>query len=228
MAVRAYIATIPLNGQPIFLGSSPGLQYQADEEVAAVASAAVQAARYVQLSGRITLRSTSSGGFSLVREEISLFDDEDLVAKAAEEIEIIDTLDLNNGMLVRCVYPSARRVAADAPRVRDAMGRPNWLGKVPEIPGMLVGVGTASRKRLLTDSIEEADKSAMAELLSQLSILMQSDSGERALAGYGSVTRRDNYQIAQGTLSGYYVLDRWISDDGETFYSLAICPIQSR
>jgi hypothetical protein len=223
--LRKFIATAPLNGQPVFLGVSPNLQYQDDEKDAAVAAASVQAARYIELSGRIALRSSRDGGFTLLREDFQISENEDLAAALIGDIRVLDELVYDGGTLLRCLVEGVPSISQIKYTFRDSVGRPVWLEKVPEIDGYLVGVGTAARNRILGDSLEEADKSALSELLYQLSLLIQSDSGERVLGGYGTIAIIDNYQIAEGTLRSYYVLDRWMSDDGKTFYSFAVCPL---
>ncbi len=223
--LRDYISTVPMDGTPVFLGISSNLQNQQDENAAAVLSAAAQAARYIELTGRIVFRSSSGGGFTLAREDIQITENAEIAARAAEAVEVLDYLVLDIGTLARCRYTGAGSVSTPDIGVRDSAGYPTWLERVPETDGFIIGVGSASRSRLLSDSIEDADRSALSELLYQLSLQIQSDSGRKDLGSYGTLSVTDNSQIASGTLKSYYILDRWISDDEKTYYSLAVCPL---
>ena len=223
--IREFTISNPRGARPVFVGFSPRLQNRNDEETAAVADAALKVARYGDLSGTVTFAAASAGGFTSVAVEYDIYDDPNQLGVVAQEVELRDILVTAYGTVVRCEHPAALDLHLQPTGLRDATGRPTWLERTPDNSGYLTAVGSAERRRLVGESFAQADYSALAGILSQISLLVDSEMGSRTLAGLGTITRTDNSQVARGTLRGFYILDRWISDDGRTFFSLAVCPL---
>ena len=223
--IRDFTYSYPHDSRPVFVGFSPRLQDRKDEEAAAVADAALKAARYGELTGSVVFAAKSRGSFSSVAVDYRFEDDPNHVSAAESTIELADSLVTASGTVVRCLYPGAPELRLPPAGHRDASGRPVWLEKTPEYAGYLTSVGSAEKRRLVGDSFQQADYSALAGILSQTSLLIDADERVRTVPGAGTITRNEGRQTARGTLRGFYVLDRWISDDGRTFYSLAVCPL---
>jgi hypothetical protein len=81
--------------------------------------------------------------------------------------------------------------------------------------------------RLVGDSFAQSDSAALAAILGKISLAVQSETDEVRFSGYGTMARSRGSQTAAGERAGFYILDRWVSDDGERFYSLAISPVTS-
>ena len=223
-SVNRFLSTETEGGMPVFLGMSPRLRNRDDERALALKSAAIQASRFIELSGRAVFRSGRSGGFTVHSGDIEIIDNMEAAEELSGDLEILDIILIDQGTLLRCGFPGGKSLLYSGYRSRDVVGKPLWLEKVPRIEGYLSAVGSSNRNRTLRDSISAADDSAFSELLSQLSLAVNAETGEHNVGSYGIVTRHSNYQVAEGTLKGYYVLDRWISEDGQTYYSLAVCP----
>ncbi len=223
--IRGFVESFPFDSRPVFIGLSPRLQDRSAEEAAAVADAAVKAARYGELTGTVVYAAKRQGSFSSVVVEYRIEDDPDSVAEIAAAIKLQESLVTATGTVVRCIFPDTSPLTVLPFAPRDAYLRPIWLEKIPENPGYLTAVGSAGRSRLIAESFSKADDSALAGILSQTSLLINSDSNTRTISGTGTITQQENRQIAQGSLRGYYILDRWISDDGRTFHALAVCPL---
>ena len=87
---------------------------------------------------------------------------------------------------------------------------------------MLVSVGVVQRSQYLTDSIKKADDQALANLSRQISINVKSKRTDLEVQS-GTAFAQTHYEISSTVLKGFYVLERWSSDDGNTFYTLAVC-----
>lgn len=222
--LRDTLLTYPENSKPVFIGFSPRLQEREGERTVAVKNAAVQAARYLTLTGGFSAETVTRGGFSVLNTEVTIDDDINLAERIADELVVTDTAVTAEGTLVRCIYPDAGIIELKGYHPRVPPGTPNWLEKTPSIDNHLVGVGTAGRKRLLSDSFAHADKAALADILSQVSVTVHTESDQARFSGYGTMILDRGRITAAGELTGFYVLDRWVSEDGKWYYSLAICP----
>jgi hypothetical protein len=216
--------TYPLESVPVFTGIAARLQNREEELSVALSEAAVQVSRYLSLSGSFSLKTVTKGGFSASAIDVRIEDDEELAEQIVPELNTVNTFVTSSGTIVRCTYPGAPEVNIRGYYPRDADGNPNWVEKPPDISNHFVGIGISERQRLIADSVAKADKAALADVLSQISLSVQLKSDDARFSGVGTVKMTRGRQTARGTLAGFYVLDRWMSENGESFYSLAICP----
>jgi hypothetical protein len=198
----------------------------ADEEAeteAIVWSAAIQAARLYRLRGEAYLLRERSAGRSGYITDAHVQDDHELAVALAEKLIPVDAVKTESGRLIRFKLDE-EMIESPGIATRTIDGRPTWLEKVPTSSRYIVGVGSARRSRLLRDSLEQADRNALVDLLSQLSVQVRSGQIRLSIEGVGTVSGQSSFEVIRGEIRGFYILDRWVSPDGEYFYSLAICP----
>lgn len=102
---------------------------------------------------------------------------------------------------------------------------PDWLYNIPVIPGYLVSVGSVQRSRYKIDSIIKADEQALANLAKQVSVIVKAKRTDRDSEVSGSSFNETNYEVTSTFVRGFYVLGRWSTDNGNTYHTLAICPV---
>jgi hypothetical protein len=221
-ALYPHLVTVPVGSTPVFLGVAPRLRNADEESDAVLAAAALQASRWIRLSGEAAYYVRTTGATTSYLQSISIDDDFAFAASIEERLALV--AETRDELGVWGLYTlSDGRVDGLALRTRDVAGRPTWLTSTPDINGYYVGVGAAARSRLVIDSIEAADREALFSVLSQIVVEVRSDRFERVVEGQGARSSATNLERARGTIAGFYVLDRWIDEAG-TSYTLAVCP----
>ena len=102
---------------------------------------------------------------------------------------------------------------------------PDWLYNLPQIPGYLVSIGTVQRSRYKIDSIRKADEQALANLAKQISVIVKAKRTDLEKEGSGTAFSETNYEVTSAFVRGFYVLGRWSTDNGNVYYTLAVCPV---
>jgi hypothetical protein len=222
LPVGVVLSTTPINNQPTFLGVSPRLKNREDEHAVLVQSAAIQAARYIRLSGEATLYSRRTARGTGYIHSISIDDDYALAAELESSLEPAGIHAFENGSFGRFVLTGFPSIAIGY-SVPSGVRAPRWRTAVPGIDGHFVGVGFAARKRLLVDTIENADREALYAILAEIAVEVQSERFEVVSSGSVSQSGGTNLERAKGEITGFYILDRWIDENGSV-YSLAVCP----
>ncbi len=222
-SVSGVLVTLPIDDNPAFFGTAPRLRNQDEEEDLARRNAAVQASRYIRLSGRAVFYSERAGASADYIRSISIDDDYELADELASTLVEERAVRDSGGSYILFRLPGY-----EAPGIgynpRDVSGNPRWLRNPPEIEGYYVGIGSAERSRILADSVESADRAALAEILAQLRLDIRSRRSEVTVEGLGTASAESNLEVARGRIEGFYVLDRWISESGDSISALAICP----
>lgn len=210
---------------PVFFSAVPRVTDTDTERKACIAGAARQAAMYLQVSGLDLILGSERSGAAVTLQNTVWKYDETTSANLLTEAEIRREHRDDEGTYMLVSFPSIR-LPAGIPDLESLLGTaldpPGWIARIPDLRGYRLAVGAASRMRLFTDSIEAADRSALAALLSQEAVYV-AGSGARSEVAPGTVATSDRAQITTGSVRGFYILDRWISPDGGTFYSLAVC-----
>ena len=213
--------TVPSGGELRFFAASPRMLERDDEIGAALYNAAVQAARYVSASGAVVFRWSSAGGQTVYIQDIEITDDDQRILEMLERLELVSWYQNDQGTYIAASLPVDS--SPNVPPQGSGSGEPSWINSPPVIPGYYVVIGNTRRKRLIADSLAAADADAIGELIKQMLITVYSEQGERTV-DKGTVTSRETLQKASGNVRGYYVLSRWISADGEDYYTLAVSP----
>lgn len=102
---------------------------------------------------------------------------------------------------------------------------PEWLYNFPVIPGYLVSIGSVQRSRYTIDSIIKADEQALANLAKQVSVIVKAKRIDKDSEVSGSAFSETNYEVTSTYVKGFYVIGRWSTDNGSTYHTLAVCPV---
>ena len=211
------------SGTLTFFSAASRLQNRSDEKDMCLWHASIQAARYFSLEGSVVFFTQSSGNQTGYVKSIEINDDTELAKGLSQKLLPLEILQTHEGTfgLFELQDGSKLQLALEDLKTRNP---PLWIGKIPEIEGYYVGVGVVSRSRRILDSIENADKAALYEVLAQISLNVRSGTGETSALSGTITTIQTGLEKASGRLTGFYILDRWVTEDGNSYYSLAICP----
>ncbi len=213
--------TVPRDGIPVFFASTPRREFRDEERKYCLFDAARQVSLYY--AARVeTKQAVKSNNRDLgYMESVESGFDRDLAMKIMPDLEIIEFFQDAEGSYMLVKYPSLSLDIDYTPQV-TGWNVPSWITDVPVIDGMLVSVGVVQRSRFFTDSVKKADDQAMANLSRQISINVKSRRTDIE-AGSETAFEQTHYEVSSSVLKGFYVLERWRSVDGSTFYSLAVC-----
>lgn len=214
----------PVGGVPRFFGASPRLGDRSKELSVALEAAAKQASRFLGLKGKLYLYQNSSSAGAFVEQQVEANYDEKAVT--AKDLTLLTSYRDQSGTFVVASLPTADMPSANWYPALSPRGdeRPAWIDSPPRLPGYLTAVGVAQRRRWISESIAAADYSALGELIRQLSVRIQSGAGERHVEGIGSSTSSAAFERAAADIRGFYVLARWATPSGESWFSLAVAP----
>ncbi len=213
--------TTPVEGNPVFCGVSARQLDREEEKQRALEDAARQASMYFGLIGQAKFLKQGTTGSIGYLEGIDIGYDEQFAAQLDDRLEVIHEYQDSRSSFVKAVLASITMDPLPfetGPLPKDS---PVWVLTPPDIPGKLVGVGIAQRKRLEADSIAAADEKAVEELLTQVSTTIQTVQSERTIGSVGTLHDTTSLEVAKAELAGYYVLSRW--HEGNYYYTLAIC-----
>jgi len=214
--------TVPRDGVPVFFASTPRREFREEEREYCLFDAARQVSLYY--AARVeTKQAVKSNNMDLgYMESVKSGFDRDLALKIMPDLEIMEFFQDADGSYMLVKYPSLSVNINYVPQGAAGDGVPSWVTNVPVIDGMLVSVGVVQRSRFLTDSLKKADDQALANLSRQISINVKSKRTDIEAAS-GTAFEQTHYEVSSSVLKGFYVLERWRSRDGNTFYSLAVC-----
>ncbi len=211
----------PIDDSAVFFSASDRLLNREKEVDICLERAAAQAAQFYTVDCTAKLVKKRTGRLAGAWENIELQWDRELEEKLKNELELIRVVQYNTGTYAIARLRNAR--IEGLPRgLRDEIGRLEWVYNPPKIHGFYSVVGVAQRSRNFADSVQSADRNAMAELVR----LVASDVKSKQYVKSGAdaiLLRETSYEVASATITGFYVLHRWIPEDGDYFYSLAIC-----
>ena len=214
--------TLP-QGNPVFFAASPRMGNREEEEEACIDRAAVQASKFIAAQAKavfILQKTNVDVGYA---SDITVNYDKDLALSLREELTVEKALQDNEG-----TYILARLESVDMDNIpfRPAArnGKPDWTDNPPDIPGYYTAVGITQRSRFIADSMNSADDLALGDLVKQISISVKSSRSDISVDRVGTATDQIAYEEAEATVTGFYVIARWRSQDGSHFYSLAVAP----
>ena len=215
--------TAPSSGKLVFSSFIPRRENREDEIDLAVAEAARQAAMLYnsKVDAKFAVQSNNRDLGYL--EAINIQYDKDMVEAFKPKIIITKNLRDNEGTYVLSELEDIK-FKGNFSNLSKPGQVPDWLINIPVIPGYLVSVGTVQRSRYKIDSIRRADEQALANLAKQVSVVVKAKRADRDSEVSGSVFSETNYEVTSTYIRGFYVLGRWSTDNGNTYYSLAVCP----
>jgi len=223
--------TVPSGGSPTFLGVAQRRRDRAEEEMAALEHVGDQVARYLQISAHYRIDFDSSGRSTFVKENILTDWRPEEGHALIEGFEVLDTFQDNDNTYVLASVPGLPAPAGVSEVAAGYAGsgsdKPAWVNNPPAIPGYYVSVGITQRRRIAKDSIDFADEDALKGII--MTVLAEVDAGfwSRSVERQGETTGTSSSSVTgTGLLNGFYIVSRWISPDGQYYYSLAIAPVK--
>ncbi len=214
----------PQNGIPVFLGVSNRQRDRDQEEAEAIRHVAEQASRYVRTSAiyqYVSQRGTDGIGY--LDDIITDWDEQ-----AADEL--VDSVEVLSARRTEAATIITARVSGLPPAppmdhislAGDGDVAPRWVSSTPEVPGYLVAVGTAQRRRTLRDTIDATDEEALKAILIQTGSTLRMVEDRRSVERRGTTGTVTSAEEARATLSGFQVVARYMTSNGRYHYSLAV------
>jgi hypothetical protein len=216
------INTSPQNNHPVFFGVTSRLFNRDEESESCLQDAAIQAAQFFSVYGTLTFLKEKSGAGVGYLQDIDVGYDEALAGRLKEQLNVLEEIQDEDGTYILAELDSTNLNLPRTPGISSLP--PKWIKTTPTIEGYHVGVGITQRKRLFKDSIEEADRRALAELISMISLEIKSLQTEQSVDTMGTAHETTSLEQAKAMIKGFYIMSRWRSMDENYFYSLAVCP----
>lgn len=220
---RGLLTTVPENGTPVFFVAVPRMADRENEYRTGVMLLARQAALYKRASVSAKFMTQSNNRDMGYREQVEVEVDKELVQSMVDKVEII-----THHRDVEGSYFHGILKGETLPRFKVStevrQGVPQWFTNLPEYDGYITAVGTAQRHMFIAESFMQSDRQALAALAKQRNINVKQKRDDLEREYQGSAYQQLNLEITDATVQGFYVIDRWVSEDGNTYYSLAVCP----
>lgn len=214
----------PQDGVPVFLGVANRKRNRDEEEGEAIEHIAQQASRYLRTSAvyqYVSQRGSDGVGYL---DDISTQWDDELADELTESVEVLSSTQTDEATLVMArvtgLPPAPDLSHIDL--VGTAESAPRWVASTPEVPGYLVAVGTAQQRRTLRDTVDFTDQEALKAILIQTGSTLRMVEDRRSVESRGTTGVVTSAEEAQATLTGFQVVARYASTDGQYHYSLAI------
>lgn len=218
------LRTPPRGEAPLFFAAVPRKADRQEEYEAGIDALAAQAARWIraQVTAKFLVKKDSTEMGYI--EEIEVAVPPELQQRMREEMEVLVCYTDRSGSYLQGTIEGASPPNVRLPQ-RGAEQQPEWILDPPEYEGHLTAVGAANRHMYLSDSLKAADEQALANLARQINIDVEKKRLDLEQEG-GSAYTQYTIQISEATLKGAYIMARWISPDGNSYYSLAVAPVR--
>lgn len=216
--------TSPESGTLLFFSFVPRRAHREKEIQMAVFESSRQAAMLSSSKVDAKFAVKSNNRELGVLEAIEVQYDKGLAGNLISKVKILQHFRDNEGSYILSELEGVKfkgSFSSDVPNGKE----PDWLYNVPEIEGYLVSIGTVQRSRYKIDSIRRADEQALANLAKQVSVMVKAKRTDRESEVSGSAFSETNYEVTSTYIRGFYVLGRWSTDNGNTYHTLAVCPI---
>jgi len=213
--------TSPRDGKMIFFASTPRRELREEEINYCVMDAARQISLYYAAKVKTKQAVESTGKNFGYLESVESGFDRKLARKEIPKIKVLEYFRDSEGSYIIAEDPG---LISDITFSWDNADNnlPDWITNVPVIHGYLVSVGVVQRSRYVTDSLKKADDQALANLSRQISINVKSKRTDMEIQKRTAYSQT-HYEVSSSILKGFYVLGRWSTDHGNTFYTLAVC-----
>ncbi len=200
---------------PVFVGISSRRRDREEENAYALEHAAEQAARYQGFDASY-VSITRDGVRARGVEHLEVNWNEAKADELLEEMDVVETFVNDRGTVVLATSDSLRAISIPVELTSAGQRPPHWITRAPSLGGLTVGVGVVETGRDLQRSVDRADAEALTEILRthELSLIAEQ---------YGDRRIRDERAVA--SVSRFYVVERYFSEDGRSLYSLAIAEI---
>lgn len=222
-AYSSFLDTRPAGGAPVFFAAVQRMSDREEEFDACLAAAAQQASRFIAAQASSYFIVQENNKNLLYLEGLEVQYDTALAEELMADLTVIRELQDRDGsyILARLEGHSVGPIPYNP---SAAGGMPSWVRDFPSIPGYYVGVGLSQRAGRFGASIQDADDRAMEEIIRQISVSQFTDRRDIEVDTVGSAFVQKRKEISEAVVLGFYVIHRWISPDGSSYYSLAVCP----
>ncbi|MCF7915707.1 MAG: LPP20 family lipoprotein [Spirochaetaceae bacterium] len=222
---RNLLTTVPDKGSPTFFAAVPRMANRENEYRMGHMLLARQAAMYREAGVTAKFLTQSNNRDMGYREQVEVDIDKSLVRSMVDKIKITDHYQDVQGSyfsgVLKGIQITGFKVQTE---VTDTV--PQWFLNPPSYEGYIVAVGTSGRHMFIAESFLQSDRQALAAIAKQLDIEVKQKRDDLEKEYQGSAYQQLNLQITDTTVRGFYVIDRWVSSDGNTHYSLAVCPVK--
>lgn len=222
---RKLLNTIPDKGKPTFFAAVPRMANRENEYRMGHMLLARQAAMYREAGVTAKFLTQSNNRDMGYREQVDVDVDKSVVQSMVDKINVTEHYQDTQGSYFSGVLKGTRISSFNVQT--EVVGEvPQWFVDPPSYKGFIVAVGTSSRHMFIAESFLQSDRQALAAIAKQLNIEVKHKRDDLEKANQGSAYQQLNLQITDTTVRGFYVIDRWVSKDGNTYYSLAVCPVK--
>jgi hypothetical protein len=226
----SFFLSLPSEGGLVFIGVA-AKRADPDETLRlALEDAARRVAVFHKVSGEFAVEGHDDPGiFNYINNTyMTLHYDREGYGRHLESLLFnagMDTLEMENTLIVRTVFPAALTVPVRYRPVYDADQKPSWVDTPSlEIEGYTVGVGFSDRYSSMADTYTNSYHNAIFAIIGNTATLSRSNTtlyeDNGSLFGYEASVYDVTYSY--GTLTGFYVLDTWFDPKTKTVWTLAI------
>jgi len=217
------LSTAPVDGQPVFFAAVTRLYDREEEYDFGLRLLARQAALYREAVVRSKALTVSTTRYEGAREQVEVDYNQDLIESLTERIRVLEYYEDNRGTYMKGVLTGDRLPRFEFGR-SSSNGIPEWFVQMPQYPGYVTAVGVSQRQMFFSDSLLESEKKALDNMARQFNIGIEKQRDDIEIGGAGATYRQQSIESVNVRLKGFYILDRWISPDGNTYYTLAVAP----
>jgi len=224
-AFRHLLDTSPVNGKPVFFAAVTRLYDREEEYVFGKRLLARQAAIFRGALVNAKTLTLSTAQYEGALEDVEVEFDRDRIESLQNNIEVVEYYEDNRGSYLKGVWKGVRLPDFQVPRGMEN-DAPDWFIRMPDYKGYAVSVGVSQRQMFFAESILESEKQTLANMARQFNVDIEKQRDDLEIEGLGTAYKQKNMEIVNVSFRGFYILDRRISADGNTFFTLAVAPVK--
>ena len=129
-----------------------------------------------------------------------------------------DLMAVDRGIMIRFNFAALFPKSISYNFTRNLGGRPDWISNPPgDINGLIAGIGYSGRLSRFRDTFERSCDAAAADIVSRLSTVVTT---KDTSVGYQNTSLI--YQLSEGHLEHFLVLEIWIDPATQAVWTLAV------
>ncbi len=222
---RELLNTAPLKGKPVFFVVVSRMYNREDEYEMGRRLLARQAAIFQNALVRGKALTVSNSRYEGTREVVDISYNESSMASLYDRIRVVEYYEDNMGTYMKGVLSGISLPSFEFAQNGEG-DVPAWFLEMPQYPGYLTAVGVSQRQMYFYKSLLESEEQTLLHIARQLNIGVSKERADIEIEGKGAAHRQSSLEEVETQVKGFYILDRHISADGNTFYTLAVCPIK--
>jgi hypothetical protein len=226
-----FLSSFPAESGLVFIGAAGKRSNPKETVQFAMEDAARRVALFHKVSGEYAVENyIGSGTFDYANNTYtSMKYDEEGSKQYVDALQFnadTDTIEIENTLFVRTVYPAALPVPVKyRPSYNRTDHKPDWVDNpISEIEGYEAGVGYSGRYSSLTDTFTHSYQNAIFAIIRNINSTSRNTEILYHNTGdfFGYWTSSDNVTYSYGTLNGFYILDTWLDPKTKSVWTLAI------